>query len=1375
MIADHKLPVRRPELPPAEDVPLGIPLRGGPKNVAQTPAIPRCPQGVPASPSLAQRRLWFAHQLVPESPLYNLAIGLRTDGQIDRPALGKSLAAIVARHESLRARFVGVDGEPVQVVDEPRDMPLRVVDLTAGSVGERDTEIKRLWKEEASRPFNLSNGLLLRVVLARLGANDQLLLVTHRIAADAWSVEVLLGELFSLYETFARSQTARFPDLSVPCTDIAVWQNERHQGEAMAEHLGYWRQQLAGAPALLEFPTDRSRPAIQSFRGARQPVVLSRSLKETLEALSRQENVSLFMTLLGAFQTLAMRYTGRDDIVIGSPVAGRHRAEIKGLIGPFSNTLVLRTDLSGNPTFRTLLSRVRRMVLQAYAHQELPFERLVEELRSNGDWSYHPLFQVRFSFQNEPMRAPRAGGLNWTRFDIDSGTAECDLTLHLTRTRSGMEGWIEYAADLFEAATIQRMAEHWKTLLEGVAANPDCRLSELPLLGPAERHRLLVEWNDTASDYPREATIARLFESQASRTPDALALVCEEASLTYRELNARANQLAVHLRSLKVGPEIPVGICLVRSWPMVVGILAILKAGGAYVPLDPAYPRDRLRFILADAQPPVLLTQQNLLSFFSDCAPAAVVCLDSDWGKMRNASEENPAPGVHAENLAYVMYTSGSTGRPKGVAIEHRSVAALLHWARQVFDPEELSGVLASTSVCFDLSVFELFVPLSCGGKVILAENALQLPALNAADQVTLVNTVPSAMKELLRLNGIPRSVRVANLAGEPLPASLVTRVYQETGVQKVYDLYGPTETTVYSTFALRKAGEPATIGQPLADESVYLLDAHRQPVPVGVPGEIYIGGAGLARGYLNRPDLTAEKFIHESFHSNAPPERLYRTGDLARYRPDGNIEFLGRMDNQVKIRGFRIELGEVETALREHPTLHGAEVLAREDQPGDKRLVAYFVLKPGQSTTREELRVFLKEKVPAYMAPSVFVPLDELPLAPNGKVDRRALPAPDLNGQELENRFVAPRDGTELRLAKIWEEVLHAWPVGVRHHFFELGGDSLLAARLVARIEENFARKLSIGAVFRSPTVEQLAKLLRNGSESGLGSASSIVEIQSHGAKPPLFLVHGMGGGMFWGYTNLSRHLGGGQPIYAFNSRGLAGLEEFSTIEEMAAQYLADLRAFQPNGPYCLGGYCFGGNVAYEMARLLAAQGEKTALLALFNCPAHNSGYDRFRVTPATCFKFLQNLRRWAGHVLELKREQARDFLRWKARAMQKKCVRLFNRLHAAPSVFNVDEWVDLSSQPEDRHKLWAAHMRAYLEHRPKPYSGHVTLFRTHDHALFCSFDDAYGWRELAAGGVTVRVFSGAHESILDEPHVQAVADALKSCLGDIRDQIPG
>jgi amino acid adenylation domain-containing protein len=995
-------------------------------------------------------------------------------------ALEQSLAEIARRHETLRTTFPAVDGRPVQAITPKGNEALPILDLRMLEASERETEVERLVAVEARQPFDLARSPVWRAKLLRLSEEEYVLLLTmHHIASDGWSMGVIYRELSVLYNAFVARQPSPLADLPIQYVDFAVWQRQYLRGEVLERQLSYWRQQLAGAPTVLELPLDRPRPPVQTYRGARETLLLSRPVAEGLWAVSHQQGATLFMTLLAAFQALLGRYSGQQQIVVGSPIANRTRPEMEGLIGFFVNTLALRTDLSGDLSFRQLLARVREVCLGAYAHPDLPFEKLVEELQLPRSLSHSPLFQVLFVLQNAPRAPLELAGLTHTALEIDSGMAKFDLSLFVVETPHGLKAVMEYNTDLFEAETIQRMLGHYQVLLEGIVADPEQRLSELPLLTAAERQQLLVEWNRTEAHYPHDECIHQLIETQVERTPEAVAVVCGEDQLTYRELNARANQVAHYLKKRGVGPDRRVGLCVERSLQMVVGMLGILKAGGAYLPLDLAFPRERLAFVLADAQATVVVTQERWID--QAAVPATqVVYLDSEGERIARCSEQNPNSGVAPGHLAYVIYTSGSTGQPKGVAIEHRSTIAFLDWARTLFTPEQLAGVLASTSLCFDLSVFELLVPLCWGGTVILAENALQLPALPAAGEVTLINTVPSAIAELLRVDGVPPSVTTINLAGEPLPNSLAQEIYQKKTVQHVLNLYGPTEDTIYSTYARveKGSGSAVPIGRPIANTQLYVLDQHLQPVPVGIPGELHLGGAGLARGYLNQPELTAEKFIPHPF-SDDPEARLYKTGDRVRYRPDGNLEFLGRWDHQVKIRGYRIELGEIEAVLTQHPAVRECVVLAREDRPGERRLVAYLVPDREGVLIPIELREFLKEKLPEYMVPATLVMLEALPRTPNGKIDRGALPEPDPMRPELAEPFVAPRSPVEERLAGIWAEVLGLERVGVDDDFFELGGHSLLATQVIARARRMFPVELPLRYLFEAPTVAGLAVLM--------------------------------------------------------------------------------------------------------------------------------------------------------------------------------------------------------------------------------------------------------------------------------------------------------
>jgi amino acid adenylation domain-containing protein len=915
------------------------------------PAMVPVPRDGHLELSFAQERLWFLNQLEPNNPFYNVPGAIRLLGHLDVGALERSLREVIRRHEVLRAAFTETEGRAQIVIAARTDFALRIADHGDLPAAEQAAITAAEAKAEAGQAFDLSQGSLVRAKLLRLGDEEHVLLLTmHHIVSDGWSTSVLLREVGTLYDAFTRGEPSPLPELVIQYADYAHWQRRWFRG-VFERQLAYWKKQLTGAPRALDLPTDRPRPPIQTYKGARQALKLPASLGAALGALGRHEGSTLFMTLLGAFQVLLHRYTAAEDVVVGTPIANRTRTETETLIGFFVNTLVLRTDLSREPTGRELLARVREVSLGSYAHQDMPFERLVDELSPERDLSRPPLFQVLFVMQNAPSSPLRLPGLLLREVDAEIVTAKFDLALFMAEgqdwlvgSKEGLMAWFEYNTDLFEGATITRMMGHFQALLEGLAASPDQRIWQLPLLGDAERETLLVEWNRSAMDYPRDIGLHGLFEAQADRTPEAVAVVFQKQELTYRELDVRSNQLAHYLRKRGAGPDVLIGLCVERTLDMLVGMLGILKSGGAYVPLDPAYPKDRVAYTLREAKAPLLLTQQRLLGGLPD-QKGEIVRLDADWAEIAKEDTARPASGVRGNHLAYTLFTSGSTGRPKGVAIEHHSPVALVRWAATVYPPEELAGVLFSTSMCFDLSVFEVFVPLGLGGKVIMAENALELPTLPAAGDVTLINTVPSAMAELLRMDGVPASAGTINLAGEPLSDVLAQQIFEKPTIRRLLNLYGPTEDTTYSTFAEGVKGGPAPpIGRPIANGTAYILDAHLQPVPIGVPAELYLGGEGLARGYLYRPELTEERFVENPF---APGSRLYRTGDLIRYLPDGTMQYVGRIDHQVKVRGFRIELGEVEAVLAQQPAVRESAVVVWEASPGDKRLVAYVVLDP--------------------------------------------------------------------------------------------------------------------------------------------------------------------------------------------------------------------------------------------------------------------------------------------------------------------------------------------------------------------------------------------------------------------------------------------
>jgi amino acid adenylation domain-containing protein len=1061
-------------------------LSGGGQIATASPLVAVDRSG-PLPLSYAQQRLWFLDQLEPDSPLYNIAVVVRLNGSLDTIALERGFSEVIRRHESLRTRFVESDGQPIQVIVPPAPFTLTVEDLATIGPDEKQAHLHALLREEAELPFNLATGPLMRVRLFRLADEEHVLAVTmHHIISDAWSINVLIHELGLLYEAYCSGSAPRLAELPLQYADYAVWQRQWLEGEVYEQQLAYWRAQLAGAPPILEIPTDRPRPMVRSHRGASQSLDVDAATLERLKSLSRDYGVTLFMTAVAAFQALLSRWSGQEDIVVGTPVANRTRSETEGLIGFFLNTLVLRTDLSGNPSFAELLKRMREVALEAYTQQDLPFERLVEELQPERDLGSHPLFQVMIVLQKASPHSPEFSDLTLTFLPGEIVTAKFDLTLFLSETSDGLEMLLEYSTDLFDARTIKRMLQHYRKLLECVASYPERRISELEILTGEEQKQLLIDWNETT--VPRDDTsLITLFEHQVELTPDACAVEFGDQQLTYRELNRSANQLAHHLRNLGAGADSRVGIMLERSFAMVTSVLGILKAGAAYVPLDPTYPRERLNFMVADSQCEILLTNESVAASLPETT-SQIVFLDNDWRRLANESSENPATQIHPDNLAYVIYTSGSTGRPKGVSMTHRALSNLIQW--QLVDFPEPTRTLQFASLNFDASFHELFATWCLGGTMVLVTNDQRL---NALEMLRLLNEkqVERLFLPFVYLQHLAEAyaerpsrlqLRELQTAGEQLQST--TQIAQLCeGLQcRLSNHYGPSETHVVTAHTLsRSSNEWPTlppIGRPIDNTTTYILDRSLQPVPVGVTGELYLGGANVCRGYLDRPDLTAEKFIPNPFGPTSG-DRIYRSGDLARYLNNGDIEFLGRGDTQVKIRGYRIEIGEVEATLREHPQLSKAVVTARQDARGQKQLVAYCVAQEGQAEQLKiaEVRQYLHERLPDYMVPSFFVLLDDLPVTGTGKVDRLALPAPQPDDFELRRRYVAPRTPTEEAVAAIWASVLGLAQVGVEENFFEMGGHSLLTTQVISRIRQALAVEIPVRMLFERPTISGLAE----------------------------------------------------------------------------------------------------------------------------------------------------------------------------------------------------------------------------------------------------------------------------------------------------------
>ena len=1153
--------------------------------------------------SFAQERLWFLYRVQQGGASYNIPVARRLGGPLDAPTLERALGEVVRRHDALRAVFREEEGVPVQSIAPFRGFSLPVEELSGLPPAEREAEVKRRAAEHAGHVFDLAAGPLFRAALLRLGAEEHVLLVCmHHIVGDGWSLGVLFRELWALYDAFLQGRPSPLAELPVQYADYAVWQREQWTGETEAKHLAYWKARLEGAPELLELPADHPRPPVPSHRGASVPVQVPPALLARLRELGRDENATLYMVVLAAFQVLLARYAGSDDVVVGTPVAGRTRPELQELLGFFVNTLVLRTELGGNPTFREAVRRVRETVLGAYEHQEMPFERLVAELRPERTLSHSALFQVMFQLQNADESAPRPGARSARPVQVDTGVAKFDLTLALHAGAAGIGGSLEYSTDLFDRGTARRMAGHLERILEQAAGDPDRRLSALELMTRPERARV-VKWNATVARYPADRCIHQLFQEQAAATPDAVAVRFGAEALTYRELDARANRLANHLRRLGVGPEVRVALLLERGVETLVALLGVLKAGGAYVPLDRAYPAERLAYMLEDSAAAVLLTQERLGEPPALPAGIQVVAMDGPWAGFAAESAEAPASGVGPENLAYVIYTSGSTGRPKGVVMHHRGVCNYIHWGIRAYGADQGNGAPVFSSIAVDLTVTNL-LPLFAGKTVRMLpeENAVEALAQALREKpgfglikitpVHLALLTPLLTPEVARAAARTLVIGADNLVAEP------TLFWQEhaPGVRLLNE-YGPTETVVgCSAYVLphgRHRAGAVPVGRPIQNLTFYVLDAYGEPLPVGLPGELYIGGAGVARGYLGRPGLTAEKFVPDPFAGGGA--RMYRTGDRARWLPDGNLLFLGRKDNQVKIRGFRVELGEVEAALRRLPELTDVLVVVREDRPGDRRLVAYVVGDPVR-VDPAALRERLLRSLPEYMVPSAFVTLESLPQTATGKLDPRTLPAPEYRGADP--AADEPRSYLEVQLIQIWEELLEVPLIGPTQSFFELGGNSLLALPLFAQIGRRLGCDLPVSTLYTGATVRQMAQAIEAQRAGTAAPPPPVVPLQPHGTLPPLFLLHSADRNV-GGYVHLVRHLGPAQPVYGLRD---VGEDMGRPLDRVAAEHVAAMRAVQPHGPYYLVGWSFGGFVAQEMAVQLERAGETVAFVGLLD-----------------------------------------------------------------------------------------------------------------------------------------------------------------------------
>jgi amino acid adenylation domain-containing protein len=1312
--------------------------------------------------SFAQQRLWFLAQLEPGNSAYNIPQTLRLKGPLNLAALRKAIDTIVERHEVLRTSFRLVNGEPFQFVSPARKAPVELIDLAPLTQEQRETECLRLRTVEGEQPFDLSRDLPIRVALVRLSEVDHLLLLTiHHIVSDGWSMGIFTREFSTIYQALSTGHEVELPELPIQYADFAEWQREWLQGDVLSEQLTYWKESLAGAPAVLELPTDRPRPAVQSFRGSHLKFALSQDLSQSLAALSRREGATLFMTLLTAFQALLLRYTDQEDIVVGTPIAGRNQIETEGLIGLFVNTLVLRTDLSGEPTFLEALRRVKETALGAYAHQDLPFERLVEEMNPARDVSHTALFQVLFILQNAPRESFGLSNLTVTRLPAASQTAKFDLTLQMSEDRDQLTCWLEYNTDLFDESTIARMGRHFEVLFESIVASPECRLSRLPLLTGEERLQL-VEWNDNEVEYRTDRCLHEVFEEQVRATPNQPAVFSGSQRLSFAKLNSSANQLAHFLRRRGVGPEVRVAVCIERSLEMLVAVMGVLKAGGAFVPIDPAYPAERVSFLLADSRAPILLTEEPMLASLP-ASDAMRICLDSDWQRIALESSQNPEPVGNSYNAAYVIYTSGSTGKPKGALSPHSASLNRLDWMWRAFPFNKDDVCCQKTSLSFVDSIWEIFGPLLKGVPlVIIPDDDVKDPALLikvlSANNVTRVVLVPPLLRVLLDQPGnlqhsLPR-LQYWTCSGEALPLDLARAFMVRMPESVLINLYGSSEVAADVTcYEVNEAeGLPTIpIGRPIANTAAYLLDTHLEPVPVGVYGELYISGAGLARCYLDQRELTAERFLPDLFGRKAGG-RMFRTGDIARYRPDGAIEYLGRKDFQVKIRGHRVELGEVENSLGAHPSVKVAVASLVQLTDDNEGLVCYVL--PNDSPVPDtdkfagELRRFLKQKLPEFMVPARFVFLDALPLTPSGKIDRRALRPPE-GDRVTDNARVLPADEMERRLVRIWENLLGVKPVGVTENFFDLGGHSLLAVKLVSKIVEEFGQRIPLVSFFQTATVEGLATILRRGVRSI--SWPTLVEIQPDGERQPLFCVSTPNVNAL-GYRSLARYLGRDQPAYGLQAQypeDLQGEHSHAAVDVLAGDYLQAMREVQPQGPYQLIGFCRGAQIAHEMARRLHQEGQTVALLGVLDTWVLENTYNKLLYVDYYYRRIKTLLRQW--------RKKPRKVIGYETHVPREIST---ERAPAASFLLK-----PASENEELKNPMREVYFPGH-NFVPRIYPGKITVFRVRHQPLNRIRDLRLGWGKLAAGGVDIHAIPGTHHTVLSEPDVQGLAEELKKCL---------
>jgi len=1314
--------------------------------------------------SFSQERLWFIDRLE-GSIQYHLPAVLRLTGNVNKAALEYAFRTIVNRHEVLRTVIREDDGKPWQFIKNKDELQLSIID--GSRYQENSLELKQNISSIVNEPFDLSRDDMLRITLINLHPEEHILVVTmHHIASDGWSTSILVKEFAELYRSYIEDREPSLESLPVQYADYAFWQKNYLKGELLEKKLAYWKRKLNGI-APLQLPTDHIRPPVQSRHGAMIGFSIQKDLSDQLLILSQQQGATLFMTLMASLNVMFQRYSGQEDICIGTPIAGRGHEQLEKLIGFFINTLVLRNEVETHISFTELLKQVKQTTLDAYEHQDVPFGKIVDAIVKERDMSRSPLFQVMLVFQNTPeIPELRLGEVQLSKEAHEHVTAQFDLSFIITETSTGLQGSVNYCTDLFTEPTIQRMVSHFKQLLSSIVSAPQKNVGSLSMLTKADED-LLLSFNNTKASYPENKNIVTLFEEQVNKTPHDIAIVFNKEQVTYTELNERSNRLANYLQSKGIRPGSLVPICVERAPEMIIGLMGILKAGAAYVPIDPAYPQDRIGFMIEDSRGTMVITNIKSRSMIPSGGNFEVIELDGEWSLDHKWSEGNLQPSIQSEDLAYVIYTSGSTGKPKGVMIEHGNVYSFICWCREEFSSSQFEIVYAATSICFDLSVFEIFYPLSIGKRIRLLENGLQISRFVSHDKNVLTNSVPAVIQSLLKEGADLSNISVLNMAGEPIPLQVLQRLNPDK--IEIRNLYGPTEDTTYSTVYRIKKGSRPFIGKPISNTAIYIVNPEMELVPVGVAGEICISGAGLARGYLNRFDLTAEKFIANPFSKDL--SKLYKTGDSGRWMPDGNVEYLGRLDNQVKIRGYRIELGEIETLLQQSGLVNEAVIVAREETEGNKRLVGYII--PKGKLNRDDISAFLKSRLPEFMIPSLWVELESFPLTPNGKINRKALPEPTDTHEFIPKEYIAPKNEVEAALVEIWKKLLNTERVSVNDNFFNLGGHSLLAVELMSAIRKEFGVEIPLIDIFNStilslytlidnqkkqastPLVQtkrkndisltlnqasELAKRLETGLLDGQGhfwgpngEGRYMIPINKDGTKIPFFGIIS-----FKSYRLLGNFIQEDQPLYYLPPT------QSTSVVDVATHYVKEIKLLQPTGPYCIGGFCAGGNIALEIAQQLESQGDQVSALVLFEY------YSPLAILPKQSLKYKKRkLSYYKDRILSLRNS---------------------NTSGAGILKFFIKKSLDRFKvrfvKPLEKKFIVSPEFNKYIL---KPYSGKVKLFKASIPPIEVNDSPLMGWSEYFKGNVEVITVEGGHLGIFREPAVKKLAQKLSTVLEEV------